>query len=213
MLAGDCFPILYKYARSLDKGDYVVRLHVRHERIELLEKLKDVSLHVRHTPSGSSLLVQDVYTSMSTILKGGASKKPTERIQKNTERSFFLAPIADDKLPKGIANGNFLIGELTLFKDAAICQVDTHRILYQINNYGGSKKNNDKQSEKAAAKPLDNSLNTAVSSTVTNVSEKDAEQNGSFVATSSVVAAKNSNKADEKLLESIRDIKVAHILK
>ena len=103
MLAGDCFPILYKYSRSLDKGDYIVRLHVRHERIDLLEKLKDVMLHVRHTPSTSTPLTQEVYGSMQAILKGagGIKKGAVERIQKNSEKSFFLVPIPDDKLPKG----------------------------------------------------------------------------------------------------------------
>jgi hypothetical protein len=91
-----------------------------------------------------------------------------------------------------VANGNFLIGELTLFKDAKKSQVDKHRILYQINHLG---KKSEKSSETKAEKLT---KSTSSEATVSSTTEK----------------PKTKSKSDEdKLKEAIRDIKVAHILK
>lgn len=38
MAAGDAFPS--KYVAKLDKGDYTLRLHVRHDKKDLLEKFQ-----------------------------------------------------------------------------------------------------------------------------------------------------------------------------
>jgi tripeptidyl-peptidase-2 len=121
LLAGDAFPFHYKYARSLDKGDYLIKLHVRHEKMEMVEKLKDITLNLRHNLPSS--LSQDIYTSYAGLLKGTGKKNGAERIPKGTDTSFFLYPIADDKLPKNIANGYYLVGEMSFFKDSAVSKV------------------------------------------------------------------------------------------
>lgn len=110
-----------KYTKSLEKGDYTVRLFVRHEKIELLEKLKETNLLVRRAISGT--LSQDVYTSYGGLLKGTGKKTNSERIQRDAERVFYLNMIPEDKLPKGLSAGHFLSGELTFFKDTAISKV------------------------------------------------------------------------------------------
>lgn len=46
---------------KLDKGDYIIKMHVRHERRELLEKITDLHLQlVQKMPNPISL---DVYSS------------------------------------------------------------------------------------------------------------------------------------------------------
>jgi tripeptidyl-peptidase-2 len=139
-----------KYAASLDKGDYVVRLFVRHEKIEQLEKLKELSLHVRNAMSG---VTQDLYTSHVGLLKGTGKKSGSKTVQKNGTATYFLHPINEDKLPKGAATGHFLIGELSLFKDSAASKVDTHRIYYNLNNVGAGKKDKASKPKKDEAKP------------------------------------------------------------
>lgn len=131
LLAGDAFPLHYKYCRTLEKGDYVVRLHIRHEKMDMVEKLKDVTLNLRHSLSSS--VSQEIYTSYAGLLKGNGKKSGAERLSKNTDSSYFLNPIADDKLPKGAANGNYLVGELSLFKDSVISKVVMHFLfIYMI---------------------------------------------------------------------------------
>ena len=87
----------------------------------MLEKLKDLSIHVRHAITGQ--INQDLFASYKALLKGTGKKTITEVIPKNGEATFYLGPISEDKLPKGVANGHFLSGELTLFKDAQASKV------------------------------------------------------------------------------------------
>lgn len=44
LCSGDAF--CNKYSCKLEKGSYVIRLHVRHEKVDLLEKLNEMPLTV-----------------------------------------------------------------------------------------------------------------------------------------------------------------------
>ena len=96
--------------------------------MESLEKLKETSLFLRRSLSAS--LSQDVYVSYGALLKNSGKKTSPERIQRGAERVFYLNTIAEDKLPKGIAVGHFLSGELSFFKDAAISKVVRSYVLF-----------------------------------------------------------------------------------
>jgi hypothetical protein len=98
-----------------------VRLHIRHEKLETLEKLKETSLYIRRPISGS--LSPDIYLSYGGLLKGTGKKSSPERIQRDSELFYYLQPIAEDKLPKNLLSGHFLSGDLTFFKDSAISKV------------------------------------------------------------------------------------------
>ena len=137
VFSGDAFPIHYKYTASLEKGDYTVRLFVRHEKIEMLERLKELSLHVRNSITG---VTQDIYTSHVGLLKGSGKKSGSRVVPRNSTVSYLFAPINDDKLPKGLAGGHFLIGELGLFKETAVNKVDNHLAYYHVNNVSTAKK-------------------------------------------------------------------------
>ena len=56
---GDAYPS--KWAVKLDKGDYVVRAHVRHEKRELVEKFQDTPLAV--STKLPAPLTPDIYSS------------------------------------------------------------------------------------------------------------------------------------------------------
>ena len=189
LLAGDAFPLQYKYARSCDKGDYVVRLHVRHERMDALERLKDATLNVRHALASTGQLGQDIYTHYAGMLKGNGKKNGAQRMARGSLVSYYLGPIGDDKLPKGIAAGHYLAGELSLFKDSAIAKCDNHRVFYMINNPATSASANSKQKDK---------------------SDKTAASKSGGDAAAAKAAAKSD---EEKLADALRDVRVAHILK
>ena len=110
----------FKYQKSIEKGDYVVRLHVRHNKIDMLEKLKELTLNVRRVLSSQA--ANEICNSYINVLKG-VKKTGAEKIGKSNETTFFITALQDEKLPKGITAGQYLIGELTLFKDAAIGKI------------------------------------------------------------------------------------------
>ncbi|XP_022098727.1 tripeptidyl-peptidase 2-like isoform X1 [Acanthaster planci] len=111
MGAGDAYP--NQYTIKLDKGDYTIRLQVRHEHKDLLEKLKDMVMLIDQKLSSS--LNVDCYQTMSNALNG-KSKFNTVTVQSGDSVAVFVPPVSDDKLPKGASLGQMLTGTITLAK-------------------------------------------------------------------------------------------------
>lgn len=84
-----------QYVAKLEKGDYVLKMHVRHERRDLLEKLSELPLLLsQKLPSPLSL---DVYVCQAQAMicgkkMGGAVLPPGSHIL-----PVFIAPINNDK--------------------------------------------------------------------------------------------------------------------
>lgn len=165
---------------------------------------------MRHTLTGS--LAQDIFISHHSAVKSSGKKSGNDRILKNNDLTYYISTIPDDKLPKGIANGHFLSGELTLFKDSKINKMvskvlkfqlikiryiykfylkDKHKIYYHINNVSLSSKKSDKSKAKKG--------------------EKKPNECSDLASTS--VTIQNSYQEDEQLNEALRDTKVGWILK
>lgn len=87
-----CHPFQYTY--RLEKGDYTVRLQVRHEKRELLERVKDVPLLIQHKLSSSLSL--DVYSTHSNALVGG-KKFSTQTLTRGEICPLYVTPLPDDK--------------------------------------------------------------------------------------------------------------------
>ena len=83
-----------QYNVKLDKGDYVIKLQVRHEKRDLLERLKDIILQLNIKLSSSVSV--DLFASQSLAQIGG-KKFSTQTLQKNKVCPVFVAPIPDDK--------------------------------------------------------------------------------------------------------------------
>ena len=69
LACGDAYPS--KWSVKLEKGDYVVRAHVRHEKREYVERFQDTSLTV--SSKLSSALTMDVYSSAGQVSSIDAS--------------------------------------------------------------------------------------------------------------------------------------------
>ncbi len=79
---------------KLDKGDYVLRLHVRHEKKELLDKLVDLPVLV--SQKLATALTLDVYSTHSQAILQG-KKLTSMTLQKGLPVPIYIAQLQADK--------------------------------------------------------------------------------------------------------------------
>jgi len=79
---------------KLEKGDYVIRVQVRHEKREQLERLKDVFLLIQHKlPTAVTL---DVYGSHQMALTAG-KKFAVINLARGATAPVYVTALPDDK--------------------------------------------------------------------------------------------------------------------
>ncbi|GFS05147.1 tripeptidyl-peptidase [Elysia marginata] len=110
--AGDAYP--GQYTTKLEKNDFTILLQVRHERRDLLEKVKDMMLLAKlKLPSP---LTFDLYGSWQAALTGGKKLNSFTALKGGTY-PVFVPQLAEDKFPKGCGPGWYFTGHLTLAKE------------------------------------------------------------------------------------------------
>lgn len=104
------FGDIYAKAVKLEKGDYTVRLQLRHDNMELLEAFKTMPMYADLKLDSSVSL--DVYSSLQDLQN--PAKKSTSfkngKIGLGEPRPFFIDCKFDKK---GIKSGDILVGEMT----------------------------------------------------------------------------------------------------
>ncbi|CAH0562147.1 unnamed protein product [Brassicogethes aeneus] len=140
---GDAYPS--KYAIKLDKGDYHIKLQVRHDKKDLLEKLNEQPILIQQKLSSNLNL--DIYNTHSHALTGGKKAGVTHVNNPNAQTQFYIAPLASDKFPaKSNNTAHFFTGVLTCAKDENGKRVDTYPFKYVYVDTTPSKKNNSSNS-------------------------------------------------------------------
>lgn len=79
---------------KLEKGEYVVRLQVRNEKKDILEKVNEVTLTVSYKLSSSIAL--DVYRSFNAATSGG-KKCSSFVLNSSTPKPIYVAPLPQEK--------------------------------------------------------------------------------------------------------------------
>ncbi|GIL53884.1 hypothetical protein Vafri_9378 [Volvox africanus] len=100
---------------SLKKGEVLLRLVLRHDSQELLDKLKTMPLVLKRSLEGG--LAVPVYGSRrDAILAAGGSGAPAGEmlLRAGDVAPLWLGPVPEDKLPKDATPGRLLTGRLTL---------------------------------------------------------------------------------------------------
>ncbi|XP_021931036.1 tripeptidyl-peptidase 2 [Zootermopsis nevadensis] len=127
LAAGDAYPS--KYMAKVDKGDYVLKLHVRHERKDLLDKMLDQPLLLsQKLPAALTL---DVYASQTQATTGG-KKMMGATLPQGHIVPIYIAPLSNDKASKGVTVGQFLSGTISYAKDEIGKKVDVYPFKYVL---------------------------------------------------------------------------------
>merc|ERR1719228_2472361 len=148
LACGDAYPS--KWSLKLEKGDYVVRAHVRHEKRDLVEKFMDTPLSV--SSKLSTPLTLEVYSSAAKAQVGG-SKCGTVVVVPGKVSPIYVAPLNTDKQSKGASLGQYLSGTATFAKDEAGKKADVYQFKYILPD--GSKKKDKSKDKDAKKKPED----------------------------------------------------------
>ncbi|XP_077987332.1 tripeptidyl-peptidase 2-like [Glandiceps talaboti] len=123
--AGDAYP--NQYTLKLEKGDYTIRMQIRHEKKDMLEKLKDLILLIEQKLSSSISL--DVHSSYNGAITG-KQKFGNQKLAPGGVCPVFIAPLAEDKLPKGALLGQYLTGTVSYSKADKVKKADTYPFKY-----------------------------------------------------------------------------------
>lgn len=125
---------------KLEKGDYTIRLQVRHEKKDCLEKVSEASLLVNYKLA--STLTLDVYKSFNQAVIAG-KKITSAQLLSGTHRPLYVAPVNNDRLTKASIppQCSWLEGTIVYAKDDAARKVDTHTFQYILTEGPPVKKN------------------------------------------------------------------------
>ncbi|CAG9800674.1 unnamed protein product [Chironomus riparius] len=125
---------------KLDKGDYVIKLQVRHEKKELLEKANEVVMQVYFKlPSSLNL---DIYKSFNNAVLAGNKKVSSFLMSSGSTKAVYVTPLLNEKITKNIiGQSSWFEGTITFVKDEMGRKVDTHAFSYIITEGPMVKKN------------------------------------------------------------------------
>lgn len=125
---------------KLDKGDYVIRMQVRHEKKELLEKASEAMLLASFKLANS--LSMDIYKSFNNAILANNKKISSVILPAEIAKPFYVAPLPNEKITKNIVGqSSWFEGQIILAKDELGRKVDVHNFTYIISEGPIVKKN------------------------------------------------------------------------
>uniref|UniRef100_A0A2P2I7P3 Tripeptidyl-peptidase 2 n=1 Tax=Hirondellea gigas TaxID=1518452 RepID=A0A2P2I7P3_9CRUS len=129
-----------KYSVKLDKGEYIIRQHIRHEKTELLEKLQEMPMTLL-TKLNQEVKLETFSTYYNAVT---SSKKMSTYLLQSGEilPLFFSIPNLQDKAFKNLnlSPGHFLTGTLTFAKEEQARRMDVYPLRIVITEAIGGKK-------------------------------------------------------------------------
>ncbi|VEN44644.1 unnamed protein product [Callosobruchus maculatus] len=156
MGCGDAYPS--KYLVKLEKGDYSIRLQVRHDKKEYLEKVNEAPLLLNQKLNTTITL--DTYLSYSQALIGGKKTGVTCNSNPYASIPFYIAPLSSDKFQvKSNNSAHYLTGTVSYAKDEFGKKADIYPIKYILMDGISTKKSsNGNTSEKSKQEEYNDAL-------------------------------------------------------
>ncbi|GLC44539.1 hypothetical protein PLESTB_000062200 [Pleodorina starrii] len=158
---------------SLKKGEVLLRLALRHDNQELLDKMRGLPLVLkRNLDNGGGVTVPVYGSRRDAILAAGGSASPAGEmlLRAGDGVPLWLGPVPEDKLPKDAVPGRLLTGRLTLgqLKRGGGTAPHEFTVSYLVppaastsGNGNGNGAKDDKAADKAPAEKLNEAIRDA----------------------------------------------------
>ncbi|CAI9260290.1 unnamed protein product [Lactuca saligna] len=108
---------VYPESAKLPKGEYNLQLHLRHENVQYLEKLKQLVLFIERKLDKEAVQLS-FYTQPDGPVTGSGSFK-SSTLDPGSKEAFYVGPPTKDKIPKNSGEGSVLVGAISYGKPSA----------------------------------------------------------------------------------------------
>ncbi|MBA0831085.1 hypothetical protein Goarm_015575, partial [Gossypium armourianum] len=105
---GDCYPA----SSQLPKGEYSLRLYLRHDNVQYLEKMKQLVLFLERNLEEKDIIPLSFFSEPDGPVMGNGTFKYSILVP-GIKESFYLSPPNKDKLPKCSSQGSVLLGAIS----------------------------------------------------------------------------------------------------
>ncbi|XP_020240475.1 tripeptidyl-peptidase 2 isoform X2 [Cajanus cajan] len=105
---GDAYPNTTK----LPKGEYNLQLYLRHDNLQLLERMKQLVLFIERNLEEKEIIRLCFFSQPDDPLMGNGSFKSSTLVP-GIKEGFYLGPPPKDKLPKNSLQGSVLVGSIS----------------------------------------------------------------------------------------------------
>jgi tripeptidyl-peptidase-2 len=103
---------VYPPSAKLSKGDYTLLLHIRHNNLSFLEKLKKAVLLLERNLDDKSSIKLNFSSHIDGVITG-ADPFGSVQLAAGESRPFYVVAPSDDKIPKDATLGSYLLGEMS----------------------------------------------------------------------------------------------------
>lgn len=130
LASGDSYSV--KNPVKLAKGDYTIRLQVRHEKRDLLEKITDINMVALFKMS--TVVTMDIHEHYTYTLVGGGPKLMPQQMHPSQPKVYFIATLPTEKLSKLNlpANTGWLTGLISYSREEFTKRIEQRRFTYVL---------------------------------------------------------------------------------
>ena len=126
---------------KLDKGDYVIKLQVRHEKKDLLEKVNETVMQASFKLA--STLYPEIFKTFNQAVLGNKKIALSFPMKGSLTKPFYIGTIPADKVTKNAApQSSWFEGQIIFAKDELGRKVDTYPFQYILTEGPAVKKAN-----------------------------------------------------------------------
>ncbi|KAJ7974178.1 tripeptidyl-peptidase 2-like [Quillaja saponaria] len=112
---------VYPNSSKLPKGDYTLQLYLRHDNVQILEKIKQLVLFIERKLEDKDVIRLSFFSQPDGPVVGNGSYKSSVLVPGKKE-AFYLGPPSKEKLPKNSPHGSVLVGAISYGKLSFVAQ-------------------------------------------------------------------------------------------